>query len=141
MNQYRMMIVGIYLLIVSITDLRARKISKTVTFLCLLGIIISFIMERKMPGILSLSGIAVGLFLVGLSIITKGAIGIGDGIVFCMTGFSLGFVDNFSLLCMSLLGGGIVSIFLIVFKKAGRKDRIPFVPFICIAYGGMFLYG
>jgi leader peptidase (prepilin peptidase)/N-methyltransferase len=52
-----------------------------------------------------------------------------------MTGVTLGFFGNIELLTLSLFFSAIVSVFLLVFRKVGKKKRIPFVPFTAIAYG------
>lgn len=42
---------------------------------------------------------------------------------------------NIELLTLSLFFSAIVSVFLLAFRKVGKKKRIPFVPFTAIAYG------
>ena len=62
-------------------------------------------------------------------------VGEGDALVYLMTGVTLGFFGNIELLTLSLFFSAIVSVFLLVFRKVGKKKRIPFVPFTAIAYG------
>ncbi len=80
-------------------------------------------------------GVAVGVFLYLMSKATRGAVGEGDALVYLMTGVTLGFFGNIELLTLSLFFSAIVSVFLLVFRKVGKKKRIPFVPFTAIAYG------
>lgn len=87
-----------------------------------------------------LLGLMTGLLLLLLSKLLKGQIGLGDGIVICITGLCLGFRDNLSLLVFSLTIAAFISLVLLLFKKAGKKDTIPFIPFIFLSYlGGLFL--
>ena len=81
------------------------------------------------------SGCRVGVFLYLMSKATRGAVGEGDALVYLMTGVTLGFFGNIELLTLSLFFSAIVSVFLLVFRKVGKKKRIPFVPFTAIAYG------
>jgi leader peptidase (prepilin peptidase)/N-methyltransferase len=82
----------------------------------------------------SLAGAAVGVFVILCSVITRGQIGIGDGIVFCLTGIGCGLLENISLLFISLLFAAVLSLVLLLSKKAGKKTRIPFVPLITMGY-------
>ena len=75
------------------------------------------------------------VFLYLMSKATRGAVGEGDALVYLMTGVTLGFFGNIELLTLSLFFSAIVSVFLLVFRKVGKKKRIPFVPFTAIAYG------
>lgn len=87
-----------------------------------------------------LLGLVTGLLLLLLSKLLKGQIGFGDGIVICITGLCLGFRDNLGLLVLSLTIAAFISLVLLLFKKAGKKDTIPFIPFIFLSYlGGLFL--
>lgn len=144
MEQYRMIILAGYLFIMSIMDLIVKRISYVASAICFIGIVLSFIFEAiegGMPDLFSLAGVILGIALILLSKVTDGSIGMGDGIVFCLTGMVLGLAGNFSLLCTSLLLSGILSIVLVCARVVKRNDSIPFVPFILLAYGGMCLYG
>lgn len=141
MDKYQMIIIMVYLLSMSIMDLKVKKISYTASILCILGIICCYIVKGKVADMYLLSGTLLGLGIIFLSKLTSGAIGIGDGIVFCLTGSVLGVIQNFSLLCISLLLAGAASIFLLCIHKLKKKDKIPFVPFVFLAFGGMIYYG
>ena len=144
MEQYRMIILAGYLFIMSIMDLIVKRISYVASAICFIGIVLSFFFEAiegGMPDLFSLAGVILGIALILLSKVTDGSIGMGDGIVFCLTGMVLGLAGNFSLLCTSLLLSGILSIVLVCARVVKRNDSIPFVPFILLAYGGMCLYG
>ncbi len=87
-----------------------------------------------------LLGLATGLVLLLLGKLLKGQIGAGDGIILCITGFCLGFHDNLNLLFYGLTISAFVSLALLLLKRAGRKDTIPFIPFLFLSYlGGIFL--
>ena len=81
-----------------------------------------------------LGGMAVGLILLIISKLTRGQIGEGDGITFLITGFSLGFENNFLLLLESLLLSFMWSLMLMLFKKINLKTSLPFLPFILTAF-------
>lgn len=87
-----------------------------------------------------LLGAVLGGFLILFSRLCKGAIGMGDGILLCVTGCLLGTRKNFELFFLALLLSALVSLFLIVIKKVKRTYEIPFVPFLFLAYLGMKIY-
>lgn len=89
----------------------------------------------KENSLLSIAGgILTGLFLLAASKITRGQIGSGDGIVFLITGISLGMERNFLLLLGSLFIAFLYSLILLLIKKTRWKDAIPFLPFVFAAY-------
>lgn len=87
-----------------------------------------------------LGGMSLGLILLCISFITKGQIGVGDGLIVCITGLCLGFSENAMLLVISLFGSAIFSIALLSFRLAGRKKAIPFVPFLLFGYMGVLIF-
>jgi len=83
-----------------------------------------------------------GLFLVALSFITEGKVGMGDGIVTAMLGPALGLEKSIYVLMGALILNSLLSGILLLFKKAGKNTRIPFVPFLTTALGVVtFVYG
>lgn len=86
-----------------------------------------------------LAGILIGIVFLGISRVTRGKIGMGDGVVLVVSGIYLGFLDNMELLLHGLLFCGIWSLFLLVFRKKKKEDEVPFVPFLFLAYVEMLL--
>ena len=74
-----------------------------------------------------------GIFAV-VSIITKQALGFGDAKLFAVVGLTLGSFGTYSVMFTSVLVSAVISIFLLIFKKRGRKDSIPFGPCMYIGY-------
>ncbi|HSX24899.1 MAG TPA: prepilin peptidase [Candidatus Andersenbacteria bacterium] len=73
-------------------------------------------------------------FLYGLWMITAGeGIGFGDVKLMIPFGILFGFQGIVTLLFISFFIGGIVGIWLISIKKAGRKTAVPFGPFLALA--------
>lgn len=83
----------------------------------------------------------IGTFFLLISIMTKGALGMGDGWIMMALGTVLN-VEEFLLmlfagmLCCAVWAG----ILLIVFRK-GKNTEIPFVPFLLLGYiGGVLVW-
>lgn len=125
----RYLLVLILLICEGIRDYRTGKIALwTVLVSACCGIFLQFVTKGLSPGGI-LGGALIGVALLGIGFVSEGSIGYGDGLVFLATGIILGFGDNFAMLMFSLLFCAIFSAGLLVFKKAGRKSRLPFIPF------------
>ena len=95
-------------------------------------------------GIIALQGcirLFPGFLMILIAVATKEAIGIGDGVVFAITGIYLGTYKNIQLILLSLLLCTIVSIFLLCFKKGKKKQKIAFIPFLLAGYMLILLIG
>ena len=86
------------------------------------------------PVLQALSGGLVGVVLLAAGRLTAGAIGIGDGLFFVVSGLYLSFYDNVRLLLYGILWGGIFCLFLFFYgKKHGiniHRMTVPFLPFL-----------
>ncbi|HHU72480.1 MAG TPA: hypothetical protein GXZ21_10700 [Clostridiales bacterium] len=127
-------ITGAMLLVCGLQDLKMKKFYTWITLLggILIGICLPFSSVITIPDRLLGSLVGVGVILI--SLITKGKIGMGDGVILCITGISLGLWNNFEMFLIALSLSSIVSIILLATKRADRKKAIPFVPFIFIAF-------
>ena len=90
----------------------------------------------------SVIGGAIGLAFMTLPlIIYRRGMGIGDiklgALIGLMTGYPLVFVA----LLISVIGGGLISVILLAFKIRGRKDPIPFAPFMAASALVTILWG
>lgn len=81
-----------------------------------------------------LPGVCVGIVVLLLAWLTGGSVGLGDGLMLIVTGIYLKFWGNINLLMMALAMAGGVALFMIAVKKKGRNYRLPFVPFMLVAY-------
>lgn len=81
-----------------------------------------------------LAGAGLGVVILILSYVTRQGIGAGDGIVVLVTGIFLGFWQNLELFLTALFLAGFAALFLLVIKRKGRRYRLPFLPFLTVAY-------
>lgn len=118
----------------AITDYKSRKIPLRVivSVLCI-GILNLFLQyDRDWKSILG--GTGTGVVLCILSKATGNRIGMGDGLVITVIGMFMGL--KFTFICMSaaFFLASFVALFLLFMKKAGRKYKMPFIPYIFAAY-------
>ena len=90
----------------------------------------------------SLIGGGIGLSLLFLPvIISRGGMGWGDVKMAGLMGLATGFPIIFVALFIGIVIGGLVAIGLILLKLRGRKDTIPFGPFLAIGAMAALLWG
>lgn len=127
-------IMGVTLLLCSIQDAFQKKIC--IWMVTMGGVLtgICLLLYKTVSLQDSLGGILVGVGVVLISKATGGKIGMGDGLLLCITGMGLGLWGNIELFAYALLAAALVSIVLLAFRLADRKKSIPFVPFLLLSY-------
>ena len=63
----------------------------------------------------------------------------GDGAVFMLTGLYLGWKENLLLMFLSFSMAGVFGLALLLAKRIRADDRLPFVPFLFLAYSLMVM--
>lgn len=121
------------LLICAVIDWRTKKVYIPIVS----GVSGVLLLAQGIAGELSVSMVA-GAFVVcgifcGLSILTAGQIGIGDGMLFGMTGVGLGVIDNIQMILYCFTETFLVALFLTVVCHKKKSFRIPMAPFMVIS--------
>ncbi len=129
----RIILPGILLLYSAFTAIRSSYISGAARalFAVLGGLCGTFTEELSVFEVLM--GTVPGLVMVIISLITRGALGMGDGLLICVTGLYLGFEMNIGVLLTALFMSAAFSAVLFL-KKRNLKMEYPFVPFLFAAY-------
>ncbi|MFV0342077.1 MAG: prepilin peptidase [Anaerocolumna sp.] len=140
MERWYLLVMGFWLLLCSIQDLKRKEIHIVLILAgVVIGIILSlFYVDITIQG--RVLGFLLGVLLLGLFLLTKGQIGIADGIIMGIIGTTLGFYNGSSILLTALFVSAVLSLILIVFRKVKRKTTIPFIPFLFIGYVGVLLF-
>lgn len=126
--------VGVMLIIEGIIDLKTHTINVPLVIISgLIGSIIVLI-TGDISLIQMFLGLLEGVFIAGLSFITKEGIGYGDSIVIGTMGILLGWKINLIVLLGGIFICAITSIILLIIKRADRKKRIPFIPFLAASF-------
>lgn len=86
-----------------------------------------------------LGGGALGVLLLFFCRFSKEAMGMADGILILVCGVAFGLYETAALCFFAALYAGIFSAVLLITHKAGRKSRIPFLPFLLLGYVTMAL--
>jgi leader peptidase (prepilin peptidase)/N-methyltransferase len=119
------------LIICSATDLLAYRVPNVVTYPF---IVAAFAIGMTITGADRLDVLFGGLLFGGLlfvpSLLSGGAMGMGDVKLALFVGFALGLSNVIPAMILMALGGGAAAIFLLVTRVRGRRDPIPYAPFI-----------
>lgn len=130
---------GILLFILSIEDLKHKEVSCQWILLFLPLTVVEIIGNDEVSLLQRVIGLCLGLFLLLLSKLTRGQIGMGDGYVVCGLGVILGFYSVMVILSYALILAALVSMVLFLGFRWNRKRTIPFLPFLCVGYLGFLL--
>lgn len=122
----------LYLTLCSITDIQTKKISLkiSISFL-MIGIFLFSLMQGDIK--ILLANLFTAFFLIIFSIITKGAIGLGDGIIFFVLSFYFTNTATLLILFFSLFFASLFSIILLL-RGYSRKYYFAFAPFINLGF-------
>jgi leader peptidase (prepilin peptidase)/N-methyltransferase len=129
-----LLILGVLLFICSLQDFLRKRV-----YLWIIGIgaVLTFVCLPFMEKISianCIGGLTVGLVILLISKMTGGKIGMGDGILLCVTGIGLGFWNNLELFGVALFLAAVLSIILMILRVVDRKTSIPFIPFLFAGY-------
>lgn len=132
-------VVAVMLMVETISDIKTQSVSGIrIGIFTFFGIILNLLL--KYQNIWSaMGGAAVGIVLILYALLTKGAMGIGDGFIFICLGIYLGFSNNLRLLFLSLLLAAVAGGIYAFIKKKSIKTQIPFMPYILVTYAAMTL--
>jgi len=110
--------------------------------------------HHRLPNILTLPGIALGLLLSAslgqikaavlgalagggllfiVAVITRGGLGMGDVKLQAMVGAFLGLQGMLVSLTIGIILGGVIGLILLALRLKGRKDMVPYGPFLITA--------
>lgn len=76
-----------------------------------------------------------GVVLVLISLVTRGEVGLGDGLMFLCIGPVYGLEQTIAGLLIALFISSLFSIGILALKKGNRKTKLPFIPFLSAGMG------
>ena len=113
--------------ITAFDDLRTRqvRVMELIVF-AVLGLLID-LFSPTYSWLSILGGVSIGMVLMVVSYFSKEKIGMGDALIVAVSGLYLGFVNTLILLWLS---SSLTSIYGVIKKK----QELPFIPFLTVAY-------
>ena len=139
-DTWELLIVACYaavLIICTATDVLAYRVPNAVTYP---AIIAAFAIGMIMPDAnrldVAIGGLVFGGLLFVPSLITGGAMGMGDVKLAFFVGFALGLTFVVPAMLVMAISGGFAAAVMLITKLRGKGDPIPYAPFIA---GGMLI--
>lgn len=133
-EDWHLAIVAFYasvLIICTATDILSYRVPNAVTYPAIVG---AFVIGMFVPGADRLDVLAGGLIFGGLlfvpSILTGGAMGMGDVKLAFFVGFALGLTFVVPAMLIMAMSGGLAAAILLITRLRGKGDPIPYAPFI-----------
>ncbi|MCR5156063.1 MAG: prepilin peptidase [Butyrivibrio sp.] len=134
------MIVLSVLGIISFRDIKEKEIPVWLILCCgalSLGRVIFLLTKGTLEPAELLISLVPGALLLLAGYVTRGGVGYGDGLLALSIGPAVGAAALATGMCIAVMGSGLFSGVLLILRKAGRKTRIPFVPFMALGVGVM----
>ena len=118
------------LILLSVSDLKSHTIPVLPVLVFAAVMAAVHLTAGDLPAVRIFTGMLPGLFLLAVSLASRSSIGTGDGIAVAACGAAIGFSSELASLTAALVLCCAYSIVLLIRKKAGRKDTLPFLPFL-----------
>lgn len=131
----------LYMSVCTVYDIRHREIPLLILLFGIaaaFGVDLWWIREGAVTVVETGMALLPGVFFLLTSFFTKEKVGYGDGLLLVILGLLLGAYQCFLILCIGLVFSAVVSLFLLLFRRAGRHSRIPFAPFLVLGMGVVF---
>jgi len=130
------------LMIVFVSDIEYMIIPNKVLLFFLPLFLLMRVISPLDPWYDVLIGAVLGLVLIALIIVlSKGKMGGGDMKLFALIGIVLGWKGTLLTLFLASLLGAIIGSAIMIYNKSGRKQPIPFGPYIVMAALICYFYG
>ncbi len=130
-------VVLLFLMIAAYKDWKTKRISVLFLFVMsvvMLGIRLLIIEESLLS---TLGGVAIGVVFFALSKCTKESVGYGDSWLILLLGIFLGGRRVLEVVLIALFFSGMFSIVHCMRRGWNRKQTIPFIPSLTVAYIGV----
>ncbi len=130
---------GVILCLLSAQDIKKKKVGLVpVLVLAIVNAGLAALCGRTALEILC--GLIPGVMALGISVLTGGKLGTGDGLVLMGLGLLYGWDRTLLIWFAGLFLSAVTGMILLGLKKVKLKTAIPFVPFICLGFATFNLW-
>lgn len=134
-------IITCILIVIAVIDFNTREIPDGLLIFGVITAVIFIYVDSSITIVNALIGFAAGFCIFLAIALASGAMGGGDIKLMAFLGLAVGWRNILLVSLFSFIIGSVISLLLIIFKIKGRKDYIPFAPFILSAYVIIVLWG
>ena len=128
-------LVGLLVILIpcTILDIRKKKLPVIFLLVMLIAAFVTNLPLKRVPLWELIAGVLYGGMFLLVSVLTKGSVGFGDGIMIAAAGAWTGVLFVLSASIVGFLSAGIFGLVYIKVKKMDRKTKLPFAPFFTAA--------
>ena len=115
-------------------DLKRKELSLWILgFAGIAGIVVQLLWYRH-HSLYDFGGMAVGIVMLLVALLTEQQIGVGDGLMLIVVGIYMGLWVTLAIFLFGLLAGAVAGLALLLFFHKGKHYEMPFVPFLLIGF-------
>lgn len=132
-SEMEQIILILVLLICAVMDIRKKMIYLPFIIFGSLLIVFMQFAAKELNFASVVAAVMVMLIVCGISVISRGQLGIGDGLLLGMTGLGLGVSDNLCMLLYCFMGVFFAAMLWVLIFHGKKESRIPLAPFVLAA--------
>jgi leader peptidase (prepilin peptidase) / N-methyltransferase len=121
-------------ILIGLLDFKTKLVYGVIVFpaIGIALILAAFVMPHGIVNALEGAGLGAAIILVPFLVTRGGGMGFGDVEIAILMGVIAGFYEVVVPIMLGIILGGVAAIILLAFKIRGRKDAIPFGPFLSV---------
>lgn len=123
-----------FLAVCSLEDIKQKRVNCMWILICGILAVFYHLCWRRLDIYNMLAGALLGVGLVVVSKITRGKVGVGDGLLLIVTGFFLGWKKNMAIFLAGTCLAGLYGLIQLWLKQKKKEDEIAFIPFLSLGY-------
>lgn len=114
----------------SVVDMHRKQIPVVVLFVAAVWISVVLHVQGELHYGRMLGAFTIwGIFTL-ISLLTKGCLGAGDGMLFALVGLAMGIQRNIAIIMLCFLFAFVLATGMIILRKATRKTQMPLAPLV-----------
>ena len=133
-------IIGVLLLVLAYNDWKTKRVSIYLLGIVLVMAVTGRIFCFSISAMNTIGGVGVGILLLGISWLSREAIGYGDSGLILSLGIGFGGMRTMEIVFRASCFACVFSIVYGIRHGWNKKHTLPYIPFVAAAYwGGIFL--
>lgn len=124
------------LMICTATDLLRYRVPNAITYPgTILALLAALVLAPSTTDLISaaVAAILAGFVFLLMAIVTRGGLGLGDVKLAVLIGAALGLQSTYQALALGVVAGGVIILALFALRFIGRRQAVPYAPFLAIA--------
>ena len=137
MRLLRVIVFGVYLLVLAVIDVRKRKFPLWVLLLGITAVVFLGVLQEGKGYFLNHDlwfVVISSIFFLGISWLTHEKFGFADSIMILGIFLTVGYEKGMFCVTAAFWLAGAVSVVLLIRKKAGKRTALPFLPYLFAGY-------